>query len=288
MKTIRIRYWPGFLLLCGMLGASPARAGTLVQFQTPIGNIAVELYDADKPVTTANFLRYITNGLYQNSFMHRLVPGFVVQGGGFFTQGTGTNEAIFGITTFPSITNEIRVGTFYSNTLGTIAMAKTSDPNSATSQFFFNLADNSASLDSPANSGGFTVFGRVIAGSEVLSAFNQFTSYNGTNSFETIYPANSPLDQLPVLFSPPNFSDLIYTSIFVLQQPQLRINALTNGLARLTWGANTNLLYYVDASTNSPPVWHQLGSTNGSGATLSFVVTNQVSGITLYRLRLAY
>src|SRR5271154_5324649 len=152
---------------------SSVRAGTLVQFRTAFGDIEVELYDQDKPVTVQNFLNYIQSGRYQNEFAHRLVQNFVVQGGGFAL----TNNAINAIPTFAPITNEINAGKFYSNVYGTIAMAKTSDPNSATSQFFFNLTNNAASLDSTNNSGGFTVFGHVIAGTNVLNLFNKFQNW---------------------------------------------------------------------------------------------------------------
>src|SRR5258708_5571230 len=122
-----------------MVGSLLVRAGTLAQFRTTIGSFDVELYDADKPVTVQNFIRYVTNGLYTNIIMHRIETNFVVQGGWIvFTNRGTTNVAYYYIPTFPPITNEFKVGKFYSNTYGTIAMAKTGDPNSATSQFFFN------------------------------------------------------------------------------------------------------------------------------------------------------
>src|SRR2546421_5216945 len=162
-------------VLCGLLlllHPELTRAGTLVQFRTTVGDFDVELYDNDKPVTTRNFLRYITSGLYTNSIMHRVVTNFVIQGGAFDVTNRGTtNFALIYVPTFGPITNEFKVGKFYSNVYGTIAMAKTSDPDSATSQFFFNLANNSGSLDNTNNSGGFSVFGHVVSGTNALNAF---------------------------------------------------------------------------------------------------------------------
>src|SRR5262249_54764337 len=110
------------------------QAGTLVQFRTTVGDFDVELYDVDKPITSRNFLRYITNGIYANSIMHRVVTNFIIQGGALAATNRGTtNFALNMIPTFPPITNEFKVGKFYSNLYGTIAMAKTSDPDSATS-----------------------------------------------------------------------------------------------------------------------------------------------------------
>src|SRR6516164_3825691 len=99
---------------------SHVQAGTLAQFRTVFGDIEVELYDQDKPVTVQNFIRYVQSGRYTNEFSHRLQPGFVLQGGGF-TLYTNTISAI---PTYPPITNEFNVGRPFSNIYGTIAMAK--------------------------------------------------------------------------------------------------------------------------------------------------------------------
>src|SRR5208283_2013981 len=128
---------PGIRTICTLalllLLFTPARAGTLVQFRTPFGDMEVELYDQDKPVTVQNFLRYVRNGLYLNEFSHRLVPGFVLQGGGY----TLASNLISAIPAYPPIINEYGVGNQYSNVFGTIAMAKLGgDTNSASSQWF--------------------------------------------------------------------------------------------------------------------------------------------------------
>ncbi len=123
---------------------SQSVAGTLVQFETALGTILVELYDNEKLVTVNNFIRLTEAGAYENSFFHRALPGFIVQGGGYSFKG----NTFYRVPHFGAITNEYDVGQRYSNVYGTIAMAKLpDDPDSATCQWFFNLADNSANLD---------------------------------------------------------------------------------------------------------------------------------------------
>ena len=158
---------------------------TNVIMETPLGNIEIELFDEAAPGTVENFLNYVNDGDYDDSFVHRSVPGFVIQGGGFtFDAGQA-----FPIPTDPPIENEFKL----SNIRGTIAMAKRSgDPDSATSQWFINLADNSASLDGGDGQGGgfFTVFGQVIGdGMEVADAIAALPRVD----------RGSPFGQLPVI-----------------------------------------------------------------------------------------
>ena len=187
MKCWRVACYVALVLL----GLHSSRAGTLAQFRTVFGDLEVELYDQQKPVTVQNFRRLVQSGAYQNTFFHRAVPGFVVQGGGYFTtRRFSTNDFappwshLGRVPNFGSISNEFNVGPQFSNTNGTIAMAKLGgDPNSATCEWFFNLANNSANLDN--QNGGFTVFGRVVrdTGSTnyggVLGLFNHIAYYQG-------------------------------------------------------------------------------------------------------------
>jgi len=133
----------------------------IVSFNTNFGSILLELFEDEAPNTVINFLNYINDGDFDNTIFHRSVTNFVIQGGGF-TSSTGAtvNPAteLERTPTDPPVQNEF-MGT--SNARGTISMAKTSDPNSATNQFFVNLSNNT-SLDSTNNSGGFTVFGQVL------------------------------------------------------------------------------------------------------------------------------
>src|ERR1051326_3413512 len=120
------------LILMVLASATTASAGTLAQFRTRFGDIDVELYDQDKPVTVRNFVRYVESGAYANEFFHRCIPNFVVQGGGY-TLANPQSESAFALTnvsqiqTFPPITNEFNTGARLSNTYGTIAMAKRPD-----------------------------------------------------------------------------------------------------------------------------------------------------------------
>ena len=151
------------IVACITLASMPTANATVVEFQTDLGNFEVNLYDNATPETVANFLNYVNNGRFTSSVIHRSVPGFVVQGGGFtFDMALPLND----IPTFAPVMNEPE----FANVRGTIAMAKLGgDPNSATSQWFFNLGDNTANLDG--QNGGFTVFGEVVGnGMDVVDA----------------------------------------------------------------------------------------------------------------------
>ncbi|RQP26811.1 peptidyl-prolyl cis-trans isomerase [Albitalea terrae] len=151
---------------CSAAGVAASNASTLntVCMLTTQGEIVVELEAAKSPITVANFLKYVTANRYDNTLYHRVVAGFVIQGGGYTASGAS-------VATYAPITLESNNG--LSNVRGTIAMARTSDPNSATSQFFFNTVDNSACLDRgktvcDATGNGYAVFGRVISGLDTV------------------------------------------------------------------------------------------------------------------------
>lgn len=130
----------------------------MVQLETTMGVILIALEEDAAPGTAKNFLRYVGEGFYDGTIFHRVIPGFMVQGGGF--DGDMKKKQ-----THPPVVNEFKL----SNVRGTVAMAKLGgDPDSATSQFFINLADNSGNLN--AQNGGFTVFARVVEGMDVVDA----------------------------------------------------------------------------------------------------------------------
>lgn len=145
----------GLTLTASFLLAAQSASATTVKVITSLGDFSIELFDDITPITVANFLSYVNDGSFNGTVIHRSIPNFVVQAGAF-----GLNSTITGLVSVPTnnpIQNEFEV----SNTRGTVAMAKLEgDPNSATSSWFVNLADNSANLD--AQNGGFTAFGRVI------------------------------------------------------------------------------------------------------------------------------
>jgi cyclophilin family peptidyl-prolyl cis-trans isomerase len=137
--------------LTNVFSISDAR-GPIARFDTSLGMIDAELFPEATPLSVANFRAYIKAGHYQNTFIHRAISGFVVQGGGY-----KIDPALPHIPSLAPVKNEFQ----RSNLPGTIAMAKLGgDPNSATSEWFFNLADNSANLD--AQNGGFTVFAKIL------------------------------------------------------------------------------------------------------------------------------
>ena len=142
------------LVLCTLSLINYSAQATIVEFQTSHGNFKINLHDETTPKTVENFLKYVTEGLYDNTIVHRTVDDFVIQGGGAKFEGILPPTWI---ETYPSITNE----PIYSNVTATISMAKGANINSATSQWFINTKNNSSSLD-PYNRGGFTAFGEVI------------------------------------------------------------------------------------------------------------------------------
>jgi peptidyl-prolyl cis-trans isomerase A (cyclophilin A) len=130
----------------------------MIRFETTLGEFTVELFEKEAPVTVANFLKYIDDGFFDGTIFHRIVPGFVIQGGGF-------TEDMSQKRTNPTIKNEADNG--LKNERGTLSMARTNDINSATSQFFVNLKDNVA-LDNSRGNFGYAVFGKVTQGMDVI------------------------------------------------------------------------------------------------------------------------
>jgi peptidyl-prolyl cis-trans isomerase A (cyclophilin A) len=148
---------------CSAEGLRASQNSTLptVCVSTSLGQYVLELESTKAPKTTANFLKYVNDGYYSQTVFHRVMATFMVQGGGFTGVPIGASNAKAG-TVYPVIDLEAPVSTGLSNTTGTIAMARTSVPKSATSQFFINVVDNSSFLDT--TGGGYAVFGRVISG----------------------------------------------------------------------------------------------------------------------------
>lgn len=139
---------------------------TQVLLKTSMGDITLALNEKAAPKTVANFLRYVDSGFYNNTLFHRVIPDFMIQGGGF-------EKEMAEKTTQAPIANESMNG--LKNLKGTIAMARTSDPDSATAQFFINLVDNTF-LNSNVGKPGYAVFGKVIKGMEVVERIAQVST----------------------------------------------------------------------------------------------------------------
>lgn len=150
-----------------------------VTLHTNYGDIAVELYNDKAPATVENFLRYVDAGFFDNTIFHRVIDGFMVQGGGF-EPGMVQKE------TFDPIKNEANNG--LSNTRGTLAMARTNDPHSATAQFFINVKDNEfLDFQSESMQGwGYCVFAEVTDGMDVVDKIKNVKT--GTSGFHQDVP----------------------------------------------------------------------------------------------------
>ncbi|HJU17385.1 MAG TPA: peptidylprolyl isomerase [Stellaceae bacterium] len=156
------RFWLALgcaALIANALVQTAFAAHPQVLLKTTAGNIRVELFPEKAPKTVANFLDYVKSGQYTGTIFHRVIPGFMIQGGGYTISFQEKP-------TRAPIPLESRNG--LKNAAGTIAMARTSDPNSATDQFFINTVDNPG-LDYPNPDGnGYTVFGKVVSGMDVV------------------------------------------------------------------------------------------------------------------------
>ena len=135
----------------------------MIRLETTLGSFDVELDDEAAPLSAANFLAYVEDGFFDGTLFHRVIPGFMIQGGGM-TAGLAQKDAR------APIQNEAKNG--LKNKRGTLSMARTNDIHSATSQFFVNLVDNAFLDHSPGNY-GYAVFGRVTAGMETVDKIAQ-------------------------------------------------------------------------------------------------------------------
>ena len=164
---------------------SLAQEAPRVRFATSAGDFVVEVYPDKAPKTVANFLQYVTDKHYEGTIFHRVIDNFMVQGGGF--DATYRQKP-----TRAPIPLEANNG--LKNDVGTIAMARTSDPNSATAQFFINVKDN-VRLNAPAPDGhGYAVFGKVVSGSETIQKIKGMPTGAGG-------PFSSDVPKTPVLIN---------------------------------------------------------------------------------------
>ncbi len=137
------------------------RYPTMIVIETSLGNIEVELFDKNAPISVANFKKYVESNFYDETVFHRVIKNFMVQGGGFTEDGTDKK------TNAPIVLEQTNI-TGLSNVKGTLAMARTMDPDSATSQFFINTQDNLFLDYSNERNPGYAVFGKVVSGMDIV------------------------------------------------------------------------------------------------------------------------
>jgi cyclophilin family peptidyl-prolyl cis-trans isomerase len=148
------------LIAALLLSTNAIAANPQVEIKTNMGNMVLELYPDKAPKTVENFLQYVKDGFFKGTIFHRVIPGFMIQGGGFNADFTQKK-------TRASVQNEANNG--LKNDTGTVVMARTSDPHSATAQFFINVKNNDF-LNYPGQDGwGYTVFGKVVKGMDVAN-----------------------------------------------------------------------------------------------------------------------
>ncbi len=165
-RTLPAVVWM-FVLALGPISLAAAKENPMVVLSTSMGDIKVELYADKAPVSTKNFLDYAKAGYYDGTIFHRVIPSFMIQGGGLTSDMQEKREG-----QKPAIKNESNNG--LKNETGTLAMARTSAPDSATSQFFINVKDNAFLDKEKAQDGvGYAVFGKVVEGMDVVRKIEQ-------------------------------------------------------------------------------------------------------------------
>ncbi len=251
----------------------PNLTGTIVRFNTPLGQIYVELFDQagpgrsrTTPLTAANFLQYVDSGRYTNTLIHRSVPNFIIQGGGFVTPSF-TGVAPSNLPAYGAVQNEPG----NTNVAGTIALAKIGgQPSSGTSQWFFNLGNNASNLDN--QNGGFTAFGRIVGSG--LSVAQQIAALDRVSDWE--YFLNKGNDNFAYTVQPfPD--DGVDPSLPIRNQnPDNLVNVAPGDFVSVGITRSTELTYTV-TSSNSGLV---TGSINNNQLTLN-PVANQAGTATI-------
>ena len=178
-----IDFWKPLVILSATAAGSGALAADpQVDIKTNVGTIRLELYPAKAPKTVENFLQYAKDGHFNGTIFHRVIDNFMIQGGGF-------DKAYKQKPTRPSIQNEAKNG--LKNDLGTVAMARTSAPHSASSQFFINGKNNDFLNAAEAQDGwGYTVFGKVVSGMDVVTKISKTPTGSG-GPFPTDVPRDA-------------------------------------------------------------------------------------------------
>ena len=241
----------------------PTVVGTAIEIQTPEGVIPLTLYDSQTPKTVTNFVvNYVNTGEYNNVLVHRSVPGFVIQGGGYTPDGTH-------ILTHGTVQGEPGI----KNTTGTIAMALSSGPNSGTSEWFINLADNPV-LDGTSDGGPFTVFGNVIYnGMSVVNAIAALPIVNDSaqsGAFNTL-PVQSGTNGATVSSEPA--SNMVTTNTSVVSPLIFGASTDNNNLVTPAIASDgTLILTYAPGQTGTAHIIVNATDLGGNVATTTFTV----------------
>ena len=206
-----LRFVVVLLVLTGWwLSCAQAQNNPEVVIETNFGEIVVELFPDQAPITVDNFLGYVSSGFYDGLLFHRVIYDFMIQGGGFYIEDSPDGAYIMYADPCEPIANESYNG--LSNLRGTISMARTGDPNSATSQFFINHRDNLFLDRQNADDGfGYCVFGQVSAGMDVVDAIAQTQTYYVSAALAD-FPYNPTVDIYAAYVLPcdsPECSDIV-------------------------------------------------------------------------------
>ena len=287
-----------------------AWGGTLAQFRTAFGTIEVELLNQQRPETVANFIRYVQNGSYHDTFFHRLRTDYILTGGGYFAENRySTNQdlnpsAYAAIPQLPGITNESTRGGIITNFVGTLSLGVVDKvPHPLGSEFFFSLSDASGPFFAH-NQGGYPVFGRIKKGLEVLQFLNRFkpliigTPFPATNVLISIFDPNLPsylygTGQFPVTRLPPTsceiqvvdqLTTLVYVDITLLN---VAVTLGGNGEHKIEWDSVEGRPNVVEFTRVLPPIWEQLGQVKGTGGRM-FLVDNSPETQRFHRVRVPY
>jgi len=253
--------------------ADAALSGTVVIFDTVLGNIPVQLYDSQRPITVDNFLNYVDADRYDDSIINRAREDFVLQGGGFTYSGDPETYSLDSIDTFAPI--NLEVSPVIQNDEWTISMARTNDPNSATSAWFFNIIDN-VGLDPAPGNDGYSVFGIAVgeAGRDVIRAMKNLNVYNANSLYGLANNSEAfgflPLRNLPTSNPPPpqeqNFLTIenVYRSKFTYT-----VTSTDNTIATPTIDADTGVLTVTYGANVEGVATITVQATDVNGTTLT-------------------
>jgi cyclophilin family peptidyl-prolyl cis-trans isomerase len=259
--------------------------GTLATFDTTFGTIKVGLTDAATPATVANFLYYINSGEYTNTIIHRSAlivgsgtvgpanPADIIQGGGYVVSGTSINH----IPTVAPVKDEYTTE-IYNDSAGTLAMAKTSDANSATSEWYFNVHDTSSGLDTPTtDSNGvttsYTVFGKVISGMDVIDKIAALPTYQISSSLTNVPVIGLTPGQV-TKHRPVTASNLVYIkSITAKPGTSYTVTSSDYGLVRPSISNGVLSFAYASGKFGTATITVNAVNVDGTSASDSFTVT---------------